>query len=167
MKKNFRPILLAIALILTSCEKNDEVTNNESSNFSKPKQLISNDFAKSLNDNYITERMSNIQLRDGSDDANAVWFSIEELENYIAYVKKEGEEKNLEIDGIRFYYGVYPNNYESSEKAGKTTIFLTPTKINQTTESRNSLDSSDATEISPMNFGGMGHPPKMEYGNQN
>lgn len=133
----------------------------------QPKQLITKEFAKQLNEGYIKERANLKAKVNDEEDANAVWFSLEELENYINYIKVEGESKGIEVTGVRFYLGVYPEDIQEKEKAGKTTIFLTPTKKNNvggamllaTTD-----ENVDATEIEPMNYGTMGNPPKLEYG---
>ena len=140
----------------------------------EPKQLISNDVAKQLNDHYNTSRHKVISESINKEDANSAWYSLKELENYIYYIKKEGKNKGYNVDGIRFYLGAYPNNpQEYNNKANMTTIFLTPTgkkievqkgsvlnlpAITQTLE-----ENPDIEEISPMNFGGMGHPPKAIY----
>lgn len=133
----------------------------------EPKQLITSEFAKQLNQEYIKERANLKAKINGEEDANAVWYSLEELENYINYIKEEGESKGIEVTGIRFYFGVYPKNTEEKGKAGKTTIFLTPTKKNDVDGVMRMVvmeENADATEIEPMNYGTMGNPPKLEYG---
>jgi hypothetical protein len=143
--------------------------------YENPTQLITVDAAKDLNTRFISERSNIISQSINKDDANAVWFSIEELENYINYVKCEGDKQNIDINGIRFYMGVYPNdptNYQ--EKAGLSTIFLSPTKkkasVNIKSVSKTSArqlptteENTDVTTIQPLNYGGIGHPPKIEY----
>lgn len=133
----------------------------------QPKQLITKEFAKQLNQEYNAER-ANLKARiTHEEDANAVWYSLEELENYINYIKEEGESQGIEVTGIRFYLGVYPKNTEAKEKIGKTTIFLTPTKKNDVDGVMRFAvmeENVDATEIEPMNYGTMGNPPKLEYG---
>ena len=135
----------------------------------KPQQLISVETAKLLNSNYNAKRADLHLKAIGKEDANAVWYSLDELENYIEYIKNEGEQQGLAIDGIRFYLGVYPET-ETKGKAGYTTIFLSPTKASsveeyKTTELEINVGvSQDITSIEPLNFGSMGNPPKMEYG---
>jgi hypothetical protein len=144
----------------------------------KPKQLISIEKAKELSNNFTQEvalqrsslqRSSNHANTIEAEDANAIWYSIETLENYIAYIKQEGVNKGYDIDGIRFYFGKYSNS-EKDGKAGHTTLFLTPTGQKRMLNVRRIKNvntiSNDITEISAMNYGGMGSPPKMEYGEQ-
>ncbi|MBP9793026.1 MAG: hypothetical protein KBC56_03420 [Flavobacterium sp.] len=168
MKKTYFISAIISTLLLSSC--------GSGIIYNPPTQLISQEKAKNLNLKYINERSNLITQNLNVEDANAIWYSIEELENYLHYVKKEGKEKGIEVTGIRFYLGVYPNdipNYQ--EKAGMTTIFLSPTKKNarnkqelrseKTNKQTNRTEENiDAVEISPLNFGGMGNPPKIEYG---
>lgn len=134
-----------------------------------PKQLISTAKAKELNQNFITKRANLNKMAIGKEDANAIWYSLEELENYIEYIKSSGSEKGFVVDGIRFYFGVYSES-EGKGKAGYTTLFLSPTgkSINEKravelTEEE-AGNSQDIALIEPLNFGSMGNPPKMEYG---
>ena len=139
--------------------------------FNEPTQLITSNLALDLNKRY-NEKRSGLILSDiGKEDANAVWYSIEELENYINYVKTKGVENGIEVNGIRFYIGVYPEDgVKYKEKAGLTTIFLSPTKKKTSSILEKSLDVNssieinvDVTEIEPLNYGGIGHPPRITY----
>lgn len=136
-----------------------------------PKQLISTEKAKELNQNFIAQRTDLLKKAMGKEDANAIWYSLEELENYIEYIKSSGSEKGYVVDGIRFYFGVYSET-EGKGKAGYTTLFLSPTgkSISEKRVASSLLleeetgDSQDIALIEPLNFGSMGNPPKMEYG---
>lgn len=139
--------------------------NDLDNNTCEPKQLITHEFAKQLCSNHSAKKMND-------NDANAVWYSLEELENYINFIKKEGNNKGYEVDGIRFYFGTYPNSEKHGEKAGMTTIFLSPTGHKSGAENNKTINfvtkdassqSDDITEISPLNYGSMGNPPKMVY----
>ncbi len=164
-KMKFITVVVGSLFALTSCEKNPE----------PPKQLISQDLAKDLNQRYIRERSGIIEQSINRLDANAAWYSIEELESYLYYAKCEAKKSNKEINGIRFYLGVYPNDTVTYQhKAGLTTIFLSPTmkRVNvlknentmQRFQSRPATEENvDVTEVQPLNYGGMGHPPKIEY----
>lgn len=144
----------------------------ETPKYGEPKQLIKAEKAKELNRNYIETRHRLISGSIGKEDANAAWYSLEELENYINYIKKEGKAKGYKVDGIRFYLGAYPN--DNSAEGNMTTIFLTPTGkrtevqkgsvINLPVTSMQQVETNpDIEEISPLNYGGMGHPPKAIY----
>ena len=140
----------------------------------EPTQLISNDVAKELNRNYNNTRHRLVSQSINKEDANSAWYSIKELENYIYYIKKQGKAKGYNVNGIRFYLGAYPNTSEYNEKANMTTIFLTPTGKRTDVQKGSFLslpamtiqtleENPDIEEIEPMNFGGMGHPPKATY----
>jgi hypothetical protein len=133
-----------------------------------PKQLISADKAKELNQNFISKRGDLHDKALGREDANAVWYSLEELENYIEYIKSTGAENGYIVDGIRFYFGVYSED-EEKDKAGYTTLFLSPTgknagQISKLTDPEEEGNSQDLVTIEPLNFGSMGNPPKKVYG---
>lgn len=67
-------------------------------------------------------------------DGRSAWYSIEELEAYLAYVKEEMKE-DPEIDkmGIRFYFGTYPDGQMVGDKnlGGYQNFFLYPMLENQ------------------------------------
>ncbi|MFB9080554.1 hypothetical protein ACFFLS_20685 [Flavobacterium procerum] len=138
---------------------------------SKPSQLISKEFAKQLNVNYNNKRASLTANKKQKEDANAIWYSIEELEKYIHYVKTQGAEEGYSVDGIRFYFGVYPDDEKHGEKAGLTTLFLVPTgkkvEKNETAKIQNFVEveesSADIQSLEPMNYGNIGRPPSLLY----
>lgn len=141
----------------------------------KPSQLITGEFAQQLNLNYNKKKAAGVKAKSAKkEDANAIWYSIEELENYIHYIKTTGAEKGYNVDGIRFYFGAYPEDEKHGEKAGLTTLFLVPTgKKTETNTSTAKIQTfalaeeeetaSDISEISPMNYGNIGRPPSLTY----
>jgi hypothetical protein len=164
--------LISALFLFNSCTEKKAATG-------EPKQLIKPEMAKDLNLRYNAERGKIITAAIGKEDANAAWYSIEELENYIAYVKNKGQSNNIEVTGIRIYLGVYPNDPKNfGEKAGMTTIFLAPTKknlnpkgdknseIQRFASAARAEENVDVTAIDALNYGGMGNPPQMEYGHQ-
>ncbi len=138
---------------------------------SKPSQLITKEFARQLNVNYNNKRASLTAKKAQKEDANAIWYSLEELENYIHYIKTNGAKDGYSVDGIRFYFGVYPDDEKHGEKAGLTTLFLVPTgkKIENNTAKVQSFalvqeaPSSDIQSLDPMNYGNIGRPPSLLY----
>lgn len=163
MKKTiFIGFIVSTLFVLNACSENVQYEN--------PTQLITNDLAVDLSKRYHEERAGLISTNIRRDDATAVWYSIEELENYINYVKCQGTEKGINVTGIRLYLGVYPNDNSYNEKAGLTTIFLSPTKKREanvkakTARTEQTLEENvDATELQPLNYGGIGHPPRVMY----
>lgn len=137
----------------------------------KPSQLITKEFAKELNLNYNKTRAGLAAKAAKKEDANAIWYSLEELENYIHYIKTQGLEDGYTVDGIRFYFGVYPDDEKHGEKAGLTTLFLVPTGKKTVTSIAKvqsfalvqEQTSSDVESLSPMNYGNIGRPPSLTY----
>lgn len=140
--------------------------------FGRPTQLITKRFAKELHLNFMKYRARIIAKYINKEDSNAVWFSVEELENYIHYIKAKGEKKGYDVNGIRFYFGVYPDERKYEEKAGLMTIFLTATGRKIKTVTTDGVQTfalvresgmADIPEIEPMNYGSIGHPPSLTY----
>jgi hypothetical protein len=129
-----------------------------------PKQLITKQDAIQLCANFKSSKANVLKTAKGTDDANAIWYSLEELEDYIAYIKSEALAKNYVVDGIRFYLGAYPKDANLGVKSEMTTIFLTPTgkKANDYT-GVGATGSPDISDIAPMNYGTMGIPPIIDY----
>jgi hypothetical protein len=56
-------------------------------------------------------------------DSLSAWYSIEEMENFLAFAKSHGG------DGIKFYYGAFPEDYSTKpEYAGRQTLVMVGTK---------------------------------------
>ncbi len=59
----------------------------------------------------------------GKPDSLSGWYSIEDMENFIALARKNGG------DGIKFYYGAYPADYAAQpEYAARQTLVMVATK---------------------------------------
>jgi hypothetical protein len=66
---------------------------------------------------YKKTRWSPNSERIGKPDSLSAWYSIEDMENFLALVKSKGG------DGIRFYYGAYPEDFAAKpEYAGRQTL---------------------------------------------
>lgn len=138
----------------------------------RPTQLITRKFAKELHLNFMKYRASIIAKYIKKEDSNAVWFSVEELENYIEYIKSKGEKTGYDVNGIRIYFGVYPEQKKYAEKAGLMTVFLQATGKKIRTPKTNEVQTfallreesnADIASIEPMNYGSIGRPPSLNY----
>ena len=89
----------------------------------------------------------------GKPDNRSSWWSIEDLESYIAHAKAQATDLGYTLNGIRAYEGA------ESDK-GYTTIFLAPTGHSNTERSNGN---GDIPEGDILNAGGEGEPPSANY----
>lgn len=90
-------------------------------------KLVSTEHVDTVVRNYKKERWVHNSKRLGKEDSLSVWYSVEELEEYLEKVKTHGG------DGIRMYFGAYDQDYqENSLYAGRQTVVLVATKTKQT-----------------------------------
>jgi hypothetical protein len=72
---------------------------------------------------YKQERWVHNSDRIGKEDSLSAWYSVEELEAFIATAKEHG------ADGIKIYFAAYPEDYTEVEGyAGRQTIVMVGTK---------------------------------------
>lgn len=117
----------------------------------RPTNCITVTEAKDLQSNWVQTRATDIQTALGYEDTREFWFSIEELESFIAYVKQKTTEQNLQQPGVRIYFGAYPNEMGQNSYS---TVFLAPTNL---TNGRN----KNNYNIDPLNHGTGGMPPNI------
>jgi hypothetical protein len=112
---------------------------------------------------YKKERWIHNTERIGKEDSLSGWYSLEEMEAFLANAKEYG------ADGIRFYFGAYPANYqEVPEYAGRQTFVMVGTKNKVTgkgsfdkdiyinNESGHSILAYNGVKICPPKCGGGG-----------
>jgi hypothetical protein len=72
---------------------------------------------------YKQKRWRHNSERIGKPDSLSAWYSIEEIENFLVLAKSHGG------DGIKFYYGAYPeNHFPKPAYAGRQTLVMVATK---------------------------------------
>jgi len=77
--------------------------------------------------NYKQERWVDNSKKLGKEDSLSVWYSVEELEEFLQTIKSHGG------DGVRMYFGAYDKNYtEQPLYAGRQTVVLVATKQKET-----------------------------------
>ena len=90
-------------------------------------RFVNTDHVDQAISNYKQKRWVENSRRLGKEDSLSVWYSVEELEEFIGKIKENGG------DGIRMYFGVYSDNYpENPLYAGRQTIVMVATKQKQT-----------------------------------
>lgn len=86
---------------------------------------------------------NNYQLANpGSTDANAIWFDIRDITNF---VNKCSQDSN--VTGIRVYFGKY--------SPGLQTVFMIATS------GQGNAEDEDFTNIDAYNYGQTGYPPRI------
>lgn len=124
--------VLILSFCMLSCTRCSEPPVSDS----YKRKLISPREGRILYDEYSrTNDMILTKYRNGQPDSRWYWFSVEDLEGYLNYVKETSKKRNLKNPGIRIYMGKYPLNHPKGkmakpEYAGYQTIFLVPTSQN-------------------------------------
>jgi hypothetical protein len=153
---------LVTSLFLLSCEPKKPI-NYKSTHFITAKDAVD------LWKNYNAPQKTAITLPD-SLNSNSAWFSIYELENYIAYAKAETKKRKIPLSGMRLYFGRYPDGLKKI--GGLNTIFFSPTGKFRTKKGQVGSNSSeedpdsqdpDLTDLNLLNFGSSGWPPYIVY----
>lgn len=119
---------------------------------------ISQKDAKALCQNFINRKSPELDSITGKEDANNVWFDINELEEFIEYAKKEALKQNKKVNGLRVYLGAYDEKMTDKEKSGMTTVFFSATIVGNENFG-NSID----LQADAFNIGNYGKPPKRIY----
>jgi hypothetical protein len=77
--------------------------------------------------NYKQNRWLHNSKRLGKEDSLSVWFSVEDIESFLAKAKMHNG------DGVRFYFGAYDENFtEKPLYAGRQTMVMVATKQKET-----------------------------------
>ncbi len=126
----------------------------------KPTKCISVEKAKSIQKDWKESRGKEIKKARGYEDTCEFWYSVEELEEYLNYVKERSAEQGITKPGIRIYFASYP---EKDNEKSYSTVFLAPTgeKTSDSLADDNELVENNYT-IEPFNTVIGGKPPK-EY----
>ena len=115
----------------------------------KPKNCIPVADAKALQKNWNDNQAKDIESKMGSKDVCAVTFNIDQLQQFIDYVKSESTKQSIDNPGIRVYFGAY-----DSENDNKATVFLNATESDDGNSDNN-------YGVDPLNLGDGGWPPKV------
>ena len=126
----------------------------------KPSKCISVEEARGLQKDWKASRGEEIKKAQGYEDTCDFWYSVEELEEYLNYVKEKSKEQGINKPGIRIYFASYPKKENGKSYS---TVFLAPTKEKNSAElaADNELFENNYN-IEPLNTVTGGKPPK-EY----
>ncbi len=90
-------------------------------------KLVNTKHVNTVISNYKKERWAHNSKHIGKEDSLSIWYSVEELEEFLTTVKEHGG------DGIKMYFGAY--GHDDAPKplyADRQTIVLVATKIRET-----------------------------------
>ena len=124
----------------------------------KPSKCIDVEDARGLQKNWKETRGKEIENGQGYRDTREFWLSVEELEEYLAYVKEKSAEQGIDKPGIRIYLGAYAG---TEKKRSYSTVFLAPTKEKGSKVYEESGESTGDNnyDIEPLNDMQNGWPP--------
>lgn len=113
-----------------SCSKEDPKVTNDV-NLIIPSGVINQERAIELSETWsakTSELLSKANATKSSNQAKSLWWSLEDLRNYLEYAEYEAIEKGYNMTGVRVYFGAYP------EKQGQNTLFFAPTGYKNVSE---------------------------------
>jgi hypothetical protein len=79
---------------------------------------VSKNEVNELTSTYKQERWADNSEKLGKADSLSVWFTLDELENFLQKVKAGGG------NGVRIHFGVFPQDYRKPEVAGMQTLVM-------------------------------------------
>jgi hypothetical protein len=95
----------------------------QAKNLVKSRKSTSVENADTFIREYKQKRWVQNSERIGKPDSLSAWYSVEEMEDFLALAKSNGG------DGIKFYYGAFPEDYTAKpEYAGRQTLVMIATK---------------------------------------
>ena len=93
----------------------------------KAGKLVNTEHVNRVISNYKKERWANNSKHIGKEDSLSVWYSVEELEDFLQMVKANGG------DGIKMYFGAYDAAHAPQPLyADRQTVVLVATKVKET-----------------------------------
>ena len=122
----------------------------------RPAKCVKVTDARKYQDDWKASRAKEIERGQGYEDTREFWYSLEELQEYLDYVKEESDKQGVKKPGIRIYFGAYP---KTNGKKSFATIFLAPTKEAAAEGIETSGLNENNYDIDPLNHGTGGNPP--------
>ncbi|MCM4159807.1 hypothetical protein FHG64_15775 [Antarcticibacterium flavum] len=119
----------------------------------KPAKCVSVEEAREQQKEWVNTRGKVIGSK--FKDVRDFWYSLDELQEYLDYVREKSKEQGVENPGIRFFLGAY----SPGRKDGNATMFLAPTREKDPNKDSEEVEDPNNYEIEPYNTIGMGWPP--------
>ena len=71
---------------------------------------ISQKEAKKLCQNYLDTKAEAMEKIVGKADANAIWFDLKGLRDFLTFARRKGKRQNQIVNGVRDYLGSYDSD---------------------------------------------------------
>ncbi len=123
----------------------------------RPEKCIDEKQARELHNEWCCTRTPHIDKCMDFEDKREFWWSLEELQDYLKYVKKQSKKQGIKDPGIRIYFGAYPKE-KCKMNRGYSTVFLAPTGTLPGEEGKGFGSSPNVYSIAPFNHGSAGDP---------
>lgn len=138
MKTRIKTLLLITCCVLffncnekeTDLELNSELTNDLTFGFvseGRPDNALSYSEIITMLHQYDKTRSQALMNGLGKEDNRSVFFSKEDLKNFIEEVETISAEKRINFTGVSFLSTAYPEDYSDVTKKGERTLVLMPT----------------------------------------
>lgn len=119
-------------------------------------KIVNTNHVNQLIRNYKTKRWIANSKQLGKVDSLSTWYGLTELQDFLDFARAN------KADGIKMYFGVYPDDFEISDFRGRQTVVIVATKTKQTEQgvlNKNLYYHVDGrTEILAFNLGQI-YPP--------
>lgn len=148
--------------MILSCSKSSEQSSVSNTDVTESNRLAANDPIQ-MPSNLISVDEAKSQLKKFQDAHPGVnsdqyalrtWISIDELEQYIAYVKEESSKKNIEVTGIDFIYTQKKEGRPGMANKGnedyELTLMYAPTYMDPATNKNTTFDPMNSADGKPM-----------------
>lgn len=124
----------------------------------KPTKCISVEEARELHDQWNNSRAGDMKKNLGFEDTREFHWTVDELQEYLDYVKDKSKILGVKKPGIRVYLGAYPK-HKCKKGKGLSTVFFAPTGAKPGGLGKDGLEYENNYDIEPFNLGGAGDPP--------
>lgn len=141
-------VLGIFSMIYGCCDCPDEGISIPEEYYKEPSAIIPVMQAKEMYDTYTENKIplligvsdkdennnqqNNIDVTNSAyDPTRYVQYSIKDLKHYLAYIENESNKANVDVTGVRIYFGAYPDSDAFStggeiKYPNQETIFITP-----------------------------------------